>query len=123
MWPTRAGSSAPTAWKISLQASGPSGSTGRTSKPEEITGITIDLIKGLIRDGAQIILPLGGLLIPYVVNPKDLEQATGAPVLNTKAIGINFAEACVRMGMRQSPIAYNPADVTHGDFMESAYIA
>ncbi len=91
------------------------------ARKAEIMEITVDLIKGLIRDGAQIILPLGGLLIPYVVDPKELERRTGAPVLNTKAIGINFAEACVRMGMRQSPLAYTPADVTHADFLESAF--
>ena len=87
----------------------------------EITGITVNLIKTLLGDGAQVILPLGGLLIPYVVDPKDLQRETGAPVLNTKAIGINFAEFCVRMGMSQSPLAYNPAAVSHRDFLESAY--
>jgi Asp/Glu/hydantoin racemase len=87
----------------------------------EITGITIDLIKGLIRDGAQMIIPLGGLLIPYVVDPRDLEQATGAPVLNTKAIGIGVAELCVRLGLTQSPLTYNPDDVKYHHFSESYF--
>ena len=87
----------------------------------EITSIVIDLIKGMMKNGAQIILPLGGLLIPYVVDPADLQRETGAPVLNTKVIGISFAETCVRFGMRQSPIAYNPANLKHADFLESAY--
>jgi Asp/Glu/hydantoin racemase len=87
----------------------------------EITGITVDLIKGMIKDGAEIIIPLGGLLIPYVVRPVDLEQATGAPVLNTKAIGIHFAEFCVRNKMIQSPIAYNPPKIDYVDFTKSAH--
>jgi Asp/Glu/hydantoin racemase len=87
----------------------------------EITELTVKLIKGLIDRGAQIILPLGGLLIPYVVDPEELRRQTGAPVLNTKAIGINVAEACVRMGLAPSPITYNPANVKYQNFLESAY--
>jgi Asp/Glu/hydantoin racemase len=90
-------------------------------RKQEITGLTIDLIKGLVRDGAQTIIPLGGLLIPYVVDPVDLEKATGAPVLNTKAIGIGVAELCVRLGLTQSPLTYNPADVKHHHFSESYF--
>ena len=63
----------------------------------EIFERTVTLVKELIRDkGAECIIPLGGKLIPYLVDPVDLEKATGAPVLNTKAIGIQFAEMCVR---------------------------
>jgi Asp/Glu/hydantoin racemase len=87
----------------------------------EITDLTVTLIKDLIRGGAQIILPLGGLLIPYVVDPKELQRQTGAPVLNTKAIGIAFAEFCVRLGLAQSPLTYNPASLQHRDFSESAF--
>lgn len=87
----------------------------------EITDLTVRLIKGLVGDGAQIILPLGGLLIPYVVDPAELQRQTGAPVLNTKAIGIAFAESCVRMGLSQSPLTYNPVSVRHRDFLESAF--
>lgn len=87
----------------------------------EITKLTVGLIQGLVGRGAQIILPLGGLLIPYVVSPVDLQRETGAPVLNTKAIGINFAELCVRMGMTQSPLTYPTADVRYKDFLESAF--
>jgi Asp/Glu/hydantoin racemase len=87
----------------------------------EITDLTANLIKTLIQGGAQIILPLGGLLIPYVVDPKELQRQTGAPVLNTKAIGIAFAEFCVRMSLSQSPLTYNPASLKHQDFLESAF--
>ena len=90
-------------------------------RKEEITGLTVDLIKGLKRDGAHMIIPLGGLLIPYVVDPVDLEKATGVPVLNTKAIGIGIAELCVRLKLTQSPASYTPADVKYQHFSESYF--
>ena len=65
---------------------------------------------------AEIIVPLGGALIPYVVNPDDLAKATGAQVLNTKAIGIRFAEMCVACGMTQSAITYPKAKLSYDDF-------
>src|SRR6516162_9360799 len=66
-------------------------------RKQEILDITTRLIRSLIEETrAEIILPLGGALIPYVVDPADLAKATGAQVLNTKAIGIRFAEMCVR---------------------------
>ncbi len=91
------------------------------TRKDEIFDITVNLINGLIEGGAQIILPLGGALIPYVVNPVDLEKATGAPVLNTKAIGISFAELCVRMKWAHSGLTYPVANVTAADFRQSAF--
>ena len=75
------------------------------------------LIRGLVDEtGAEIILPLGGALIPYVVDPDDLASATGAQVLNTKAIGIRFAETCVDLSMTQSAITYPRAKLNYKDF-------
>ena len=83
----------------------------------EIFGITEKLIRGLIDETrAEIILPLGGALIPYVVNPDDLAKATGIQVLNTKAIGIRFAEMCVACGMTQSNLTYPKAKISYEDF-------
>jgi Asp/Glu/hydantoin racemase len=83
----------------------------------EILEITSNLIRGLIKETrAEIILPLGGALIPYVVDPADLAKATGAQVLNTKAIGIRFAETCVRFGMTQSELTYPRAKLSYDDF-------
>ena len=67
---------------------------------------------------AEIIVPLGGALIPYVVDPKDLAAATGVQVLNTKAIGIRFAEMCVACGMTQSALTYPRAKLTYEDFLK-----
>ena len=83
----------------------------------EIFDITVGLIRNLIdKTGAEIILPLGGALIPYVVDPVDLEKATGVQVLNTKAIGIRFAEMCVNFNMTQSAITYPRAQLSAEDF-------
>jgi Asp/Glu/hydantoin racemase len=88
----------------------------------EILERTIDLVRELIRQtGAECIVPLGGKLIPYVVDPKDLESATGAPVLNTKAIGIQYAEMCVRLGLVHSPLSYPPCVARHEHFLQKAY--
>ncbi len=86
-------------------------------RKNEIFDITDKLIRGLIDETrAEIILPLGGALIPYVVNPDDLAKATGVQVLNTKAIGIRFAEMCVAFGMTQSAITYPRAKLSYEDF-------
>jgi Asp/Glu/hydantoin racemase len=88
----------------------------------EIFEKTVELIRDLVRNkGAECIIPLGGKLIPYVVDPADLERATGAPILNTKAIGIQFAEMCVRLGLVHSPLAYPPSNVRHEHFLQKAY--
>jgi Asp/Glu/hydantoin racemase len=82
----------------------------------EITQIAIDLIKGMVANGAEIIMPLGGALIPYIVSPDDLARETGVQVLNTKAIGIRFAEMCVNFKMTQSAITYPRAKLNYKDF-------
>jgi allantoin racemase len=85
----------------------------------EITNKSIALIKGLVNDtGAEAVIPLGGAIIPYVVDPRDLEAGAGVPVFNTKAVSIRFAEACVAHGMRQSPFTYPRADLKPEDFVE-----
>ena len=84
----------------------------------EIFEITEKLIRGLIEETrAEIILPLGGALIPYVVDPGDLAKATGVQVLNTKAIGIRFAEMCVALKMTQSAFTYPRAKLKYEDFV------
>ena len=78
--------------------------------------IAVKLIKGMVSRGAEIIMPLGGALIPYVVNPDDLARGTGVQVLNTKAISIGFAEMCVRMKVTQSAVTYPRAKLRYEDF-------
>jgi Asp/Glu/hydantoin racemase len=88
-------------------------------RKKEIFGITEKLIRSMVDDtGAEIIVPLGGALIPYVVDPDDLAKATGVQVLNTKAIGIRFAEMCVTFGMTQSAITYPRTKLDYSDFIK-----
>ena len=47
---------------------------------------------------------------------QDLEREVGVPVLNTKAIGIRFAEMCVQLGMTQSAVNYPVAQLRYEDF-------
>lgn len=90
--------------------------TNVRERKAEIFETTCNLIRGMVKDGAEIIVPLGGALIPYVVDPDDLARETGVQVLNTKAIGIRFAEMCVNFRMTQSAIAYPRAKLSRDDF-------
>ena len=75
----------------------------------------VEVMRALVNEtGAQCVVPLGGAIIPYIVDPKDLEPEVGAPVLNPKAIGIRTAEMCVQLRMSQSPLAY-PYATLRGD--------
>jgi Asp/Glu/hydantoin racemase len=88
-------------------------------RKQEIFGITVKTIRSLVEETrAEIIVPLGGALIPYVVDPKDLAQATGVQVLNTKAIGIRFAEMCVACKMTQSALTYPRPKLAYEDFLK-----
>lgn len=90
------------------------------ARKAEIFEMTTGLINGLVKDkGAEIIVPLGGALIPYIVNPDDLAKATGVQCLNTKLISIRFTEMCVKYGMTQSAITYPRADISYKDFTQS----
>jgi Asp/Glu/hydantoin racemase len=82
------------------------------TRGSEIFDKTAALVRTLVDEGAEIVVPLGGALIPYVVDPSDLAKACGVQVLNTKAISVRFAEMCVAFGMTQSAIAYPRGKVT-----------
>ncbi len=86
-------------------------------RKSEIFDKTANLIRSLVDDGAEIIVPLGGALIPYVVDPADLAKATGVQVLNTKVICIRFAEMCVAFKMTQSAITYPRGNLKTQDFV------
>ena len=85
-------------------------------RKEELLSTAVGLIKDLGRDGAQCIIPLGGALIPYVVDPADLEAQSGLPVFNTKAVTIRFAETCVNLALLPSPLTYPRANLSYADF-------
>jgi Asp/Glu/hydantoin racemase len=86
------------------------------SRKDEIFEKTSALIRSMVDRGAEIIVPLGGALIPYVVDPDDLARETGVQVLNTKACSIAMAEMCVRFGFTQSALTYPKARLIGADF-------
>ncbi len=79
---------------------------------------TVAIGRELVQGGAQAILPLGGKIYPYVVTPEELEPAIGVPIVNTKAVGVSYAELMVRSRISHSVKAYpwseglNPDDVS-----------
>lgn len=85
---------------------------------DPIKARVVELAKELKREGAEVIIPLGGRVFPMAVSCEEIEEEAGIPVLNTKAIGIQFAEMLVRCKMSHSPLAYpggvkfSPEDVT-----------
>jgi allantoin racemase len=96
--------------------------TDLAHRREEIKSLAVSVMRRQVNDdGAEIIIPLGGALIPYVVSPDELAEQIGVPVLNTKAIGIRFAETCVGLGLAQSEAAYPHAELTLDDFDDFAY--
>jgi allantoin racemase len=60
----------------------------------------------LVQQGAQAIIPLGGKIYPYVVTPEELEPHIGVPIINTKAVGVRFAEFMVSARISHSLKAY-----------------
>lgn len=67
---------------------------------------TLKVGKELVDDGAQAIIPLGGKIYPYAVTPEELEPHLGVPVINTKAVGVSYAELMVRSKIAHSEKAY-----------------
>jgi allantoin racemase len=73
---------------------------------------TVEVMQSLVTDtGAECIVPLGGAVIPSILDPQELEREVGAPVLNPRAIGIRTAEAYVQLGYSHSPLTYTQAKV------------
>jgi allantoin racemase len=71
---------------------------------------TVEVMRALVaEDGAECIVPLGGAVIPSILDPVDLAREVGAPVLNPRQVGIRTAELYVGLGLSHSPLTY-----THG---------
>jgi Asp/Glu/hydantoin racemase len=67
---------------------------------------TLAIGRELVEEGAQAIIPLGGKIYPYVVTPEELAPALGVPIINTKAVGVSYAELMVRCRITHSERAY-----------------
>jgi len=80
------------------------------ARRDEMMAVVYETIVGLIGDsGAESIVPLGGALVPEVLDPSALQDRAGVPVVNTIAAAIQVAEACVALGLSHSEAAYPPA--------------
>jgi Asp/Glu/hydantoin racemase len=84
--------------------------------PEEVSALrpvmferAVEVMRGLVKEGAECIVPLGGAVIPSILDPRDLAKEVGAPVFNPREVGIRMAEMCVNAGITQSPITYRHA--------------
>lgn len=83
----------------------------------EIFARTVDVMRALVRQTrAGCLIPLGGAVFPNLVDPADLAREVGVPVLNTKAIGIRFAEMCVQLRLTHSSQTRPSASLRHEDF-------
>ena len=89
------------------------------SADKEIFDTTVKVMRGLL-DGDAGRGPAAARRRDHSLRgrPKDLAKAVGAQVLNTKAIGIRFAEMCVACGMTQSAITYPKAKLSYDDFVQ-----
>jgi Asp/Glu/hydantoin racemase len=67
---------------------------------------TLKVGKELVEQGAEAIIPLGGKIFPYVVTPEELAPHLGVPVINTKAVGVSYAELMARNRIQHSIKAY-----------------
>ena len=90
---------------------------GAEKRVGEIFARAVEVMRATVKKtAAGCIIPLGGAVFPLLVSPQDLEREVGVPVLNTKAIGIRFAETCVQLGMTQSLSTYPLAQLRYEDF-------
>lgn len=95
---------------------------GNMESEQQLFDKLVEVLKAIATDtSAEYLVPLGGALVPYVVDPADLQREVGVPVMNTKIVAIRFAEMCVQTGMAQSPIAYPRGELTYEDFDLPAY--
>lgn len=80
--------------------------------------ITFEPFVGDGRPG-DIAAELCGALIPYVVDPVEVQKITNVQVFNTKAISIRVAEMCVSLGLSHGPLTIHAASSRIGIFSRS----
>ena len=71
---------------------------------------TAEVMRSLVKETrAECIVPLGGAVVPSILDPKELAAEVGVPVFNPRAVGVRTAELCVQLGISQSPLTYPKA--------------
>src|SRR4030095_13844666 len=66
----------------------------------------VEVMRQLVKDGAECIVPLGGAVIPAILEPEETQPEVGAPVLTPRQIGVRPAEMYASLGLSQSPLTY-----------------
>jgi Asp/Glu/hydantoin racemase len=97
---------------------------GAAIEKQELFAAAVETMRGIMRDtNPECFVPLGGALIPYIVDPLDLQRELGLPVFNTKSTSIRFAETCHALGLSHSEITYPTAKLDYEDFVARAFEA
>jgi allantoin racemase len=95
---------------------------GVADRKAQVFARTVEVMRALVqRTRVGALIPLGGAVFPTLVSPADLEREVGVPVLNTKAIGIRFAELCVQLRLSHSSLTRPSAPLRYEDFAAYAY--
>jgi allantoin racemase len=91
------------------------------SRLDEIVARNVEVMRSIV-DGtrAGCLIPLGGALVPQLIEPQVIEKAVGVPVLNTNAIGIRFAELYVQLGLSHSSRTQPSVRLRFEDFDSAA---
>jgi allantoin racemase len=84
---------------------------------DEIVERNVEVMRGIVNDTrAGCLIPLGGALVPQLVDPHEIEKEVGVPVLNTNAIGIRFAEMYVQLGLSATSSTQPSVSLRYEDF-------
>ena len=93
-----------------------------TSRKEDILATAAVTMAAMVHEfGVELIVPLGGALIPQVISAADLERRAGVAVTDNYALGIAAAELAVRSGMTHSVRTYPVTTLASGDYAATAY--
>jgi Asp/Glu/hydantoin racemase len=91
-------------------------------RTDEIIARTLEAMRDVVRrTRASCLIPLGGAVFPSLVSPEDLGREMGVTVLNTRAIGLRFAELCVNLGLTHASITRPARPLPLEDFDAYTY--
>lgn len=80
---------------------------------DEMRQLTLLLCReAMSRADVNVILPFCAVFVPFMVDPRDIEDELGIPVVNGVAVGLRTAEMFVGLKMVHSAKAYPPAPQT-----------
>lgn len=91
-------------------------------RTDQLFARAVEVMRELVaRTRCGAIIPLGGAVFPILVSPEALEREVGVPVLNTKAIGIRFAELCVHLRLTHTSATQPSLRLRYEDFERYAH--